>query len=203
MSFWINITSGRGPEECCLFVKNILSVFLNFCIKHNVKTEILTLEKSEKNNYRSVLISVESDNLELFEKEWIGTFQWIKKSPYRLNHKRKNWFISIDIIKVPEKNNFNTDDIQIESMRSTGAGGQNVNKTDSAIRIKHKPTGITVIAREERSQQQNKRLALSRLNIAIEGLNNNKDKNSKKQVWNTHNELIRGNPKITFTEDDF
>ncbi|RZL30914.1 MAG: peptide chain release factor H, partial [Pedobacter sp.] len=114
------------------------------------------------------------------------------------NHKRKNWFIGIDIIKSPEKNNFDLKDITIETMKSSGPGGQNVNKTDSAVRIKHLPTGIIVTAREERSQQQNKKLALSRLNIEIEKIEQTNNDKSKQQVWDAHNELIRGNPIKTF-----
>jgi peptide chain release factor len=203
MNYWINITSGRGPEECSLFVKKITPIIMDYCKKNNIKAEILSIENSDFNNYKSVLISVESDNLQQFSNDWNGTIQWICQSPYRINHKRKNWFIGIEFIKTPEKNNFDLNDIEIETMRSTGAGGQNVNKTDSAVRIKHIPSGITVIAREERSQQRNKKLAFSRLNIALENQEKQSKDKSKQNVWDSHNELIRGNPIKTYKGIEF
>lgn len=198
MKYWLNITSGRGPEECCLFVKKIIPLITQYCEENQVTYKVLDYELSEFNNYKSALISVENDSLDKLINDWQGSLQWICESPYRKNHKRKNWFIGIDIIKSPEKNNFDLKDITIETMKSSGPGGQNVNKTDSAVRIKHLPTGIIVTAREERSQHQNKKLALSRLNIEIEKIEKiNKDK-SKQQVWDSHNELMRGNPIKTF-----
>lgn len=194
MKYWLNITSGRGPEECCLFVKNITFAIMGFCKKHSINAEIISYEYSDKNNYKSVLISVENDDSELLINEWKGTVQWICESPYRKNHKRKNWFIGIEIIKPPEVNYFDINDIVIETMRSSGPGGQNINKTDSAVRIKHIPSGMTVTAREEKSQQQNKKLAISRLNLILEYISKQSKDKSKQQVWDAHNELIRGNP---------
>ncbi len=94
-------------------------------------------------------------------------------------------------------------DLVFESFHSSGPGGQNVNKLETAVRVKHKPTGITTVAQEERSQYQNKKLALARLVISLK---NYEDKNIgkvKQELWNQHNKLERGNPIRSFLEFPF
>ena len=94
-------------------------------------------------------------------------------------------------------------EFEFKAVRSSGSGGQHVNKIESGVRIKHIPTGITVMAQEERSQAQNKKLALARLN---QSLNNHylqlKDK-AQQERWTLHYQLERGNPSRTFKGEKF
>ncbi len=98
---------------------------------------------------------------------------------------------------------FSQTDLRIETMRSSGPGGQHTNKTESAVRITHSPTGISVIAKEERSQYMNRRLALARIHAMIADSNNQDQKREEKKRWQYHNELERGSPSRTFQGEEF
>jgi peptide chain release factor len=201
MKKWIQITSGRGPEECCIFISKLLPVIKKEAENLNLKSEVLEIEKSDSHNIKSVLFAIEGENINIFRNEWEGTLKWISESNIRKNHKRKNWFISVIFLDVPEDTIFDSKDIKIETMRSSGKGGQNVNKLETAVRITHLPTGLSTTAREERAQLMNKKLALARLKILINERNNHGKKIFEKKSWQYHNTLERGNEKKVFTGD--
>lgn len=198
---WLHISSGRGPEECNIAVKGILNIIINEAKNKNIEYELLEFEESDSGLF-SALLSVGDDN---FAKSWTGPIKWICKSPVRKNWPRKNWFISISMIKEPEKTNItiNEKDIIFSHMRSQGPGGQNVNKTSSAIRLEHIPTGIIIKTQEERSQHQNKRLALAKLYMILEDANIEKEKTFEKFLWTHHNNIMRGNPIKVFSGIEF
>ncbi len=106
---------------------------------------------------RSALVSLDGDNAWALSESWCGTIQWICPSPYRPHHGRKNWFLGIGRFTADEKEQ--SDAIRYETLRSSGPGGQHVNKTDSAVRATHLASGISVKVQSERSQHANKRLA--------------------------------------------
>lgn len=192
---WIQISSGKGPDECELSVSLFLKSYMNECANKGIKTTIVdAVPGNISGNFKSVLLSLESqDNNEIYEC-LSGTILWVCKSPYRPNHKRKNWFINIEYFESSDKLSFCEKEVKFEAMRSSGPGGQNVNKVESAVRAVHLPTGLTVTASEERSQYMNKKLALGRLSNLIKARNAEDSSNHKKTMWMQHNELERGNP---------
>lgn len=204
---WIQISSGRGPDECELAVSLFLKEFQKECTEKGINTRVLDAELgNKKGNFKSVLVSLDLDegstnvdNSSIIS----GTILWICKSPYRPNHKRKNWFINIEVFKPPEKLEFQEKDVRFESMRSSGPGGQNVNKVETAVRAFHLPTGFTVTASEERSQYMNKKLALTRLVALIKSKNHDGNENHKKDAWMQHNTLERGNPVRVYEGSSF
>lgn len=127
-------------------------------------------------------------------KEWEGTIQWIAQSPYRIYHKRKNWFIGVKSFSPPDMRNVNEKEISYQSLRASGPGGQHVNKTESAVRATHMPSGLSVTASDQRSQIQNKKLATERLLIKLSAWNIEQAMQKAQQNWNNHNNLQRGNP---------
>jgi peptide chain release factor len=192
---WIQISSGKGPDECELAVSLFLESYCDECGSKGIKFEVIdAVPGNIPGNLKSVLLSMEPQVSENANEIISGTVLWICKSPYRPNHKRKNWFINIEVFKSSEKLTFSEKDVRFEAMRSSGPGGQNVNKVETAVRALHLPTGLTVTASEERSQHMNKKLALCRLSNLIEARNNEDTENNKKSMWLQHNMLERGNP---------
>lgn len=201
---WIQISSGKGPVECELAVSLFLKAFENECNKNQIKINIIDAVPGEiSGNYKSVLLSLDCSEHQVIDNIKSGTVLWICKSPYRPNHKRKNWFINVDVFQIPDKLSFCEKDVRFESMRSSGPGGQNVNKVETAVRAIHLPTGLTATAREERSQYMNKKLALCRLSNLIREMNDSKFSVKKRNLWEQHNALERGNPIRIYKGKEF
>ncbi len=132
-----------------------------------------------------------------------GIIKWICPSPYRKNHKRKNWFISVKYFKEVIATEYSENDFKIETMRSGGPDGQNVNKVETAVRVTHIKSGLSDVGREERSQLQNRKLAISRILTLLTENDNDKKSILEKNVWMQHNELERGNPIRVYEGLDF
>lgn len=200
----IQITAGRGPAECTWVVAQVLKKVLEEAEEQQLEITLLQREVGQENGtVETATISVKGKNAATFAASWTGTIQWIGQSQFRKMHKRKNWFIGIFEIE-PQKNAvISENDIQYQAMRSSGAGGQHVNKVSSAIRATHLPTGIASVAMDSRSQHQNKKLATERLlkKLEDEMLQHLKDHVGKQ--WENQLNIQRGNPIRTFTGTDF
>ncbi|MBF0121764.1 MAG: peptide chain release factor H [Desulfobacterales bacterium] len=201
---WLQITSGRGPEECCWVVAKLFEHIAQKAESEGIKMiELEAIPGDKPKTFKSVLLALEGENAPLFAKKFEGTVQWIGKSMFRPNHKRKNWFVGINIFLPPIFSNWSENEFSIEKMRASGPGGQHVNKTESAIRITHIPTGISAFAREERSQYLNRKLALSRLYDLLDKKKHTEKKDAENDRWNKHNRLERGNPTRVYEGEDF
>lgn len=160
----IQITSGRGPLECQWVVAKVLKVFLEEAKDNNIDYEIIHRENGHENlTLKSVTIILKAKDLSEFLKTWLGSICWTGKSTFRKLHKRSNWFIGVFELEGLEKINFNEKDIQFQTTRSQGSGGQNVNKVNTAVRATHLPTGQSVFVQDSRSQLENKKLSIIRL----------------------------------------
>jgi peptide chain release factor len=192
---YVQITSGRGPAECCRVVALVLEKVLTQAKKLGLITEVIEREQGIINRTLfSAVISIEGDRTGDIIKEWEGTIQWIAQSPYRIYHKRKNWFIGIKSFSPPDVCSANEKEISYQSLRASGPGGQHVNKTESAVRATHIPSGLSVTASDQRSQIQNKKLATERLLIKLSVWNIEQATQKAQENWNNHNHLQRGNP---------
>ncbi|WP_108869202.1 peptide chain release factor H [Aquimarina aquimarini] len=200
----IQITAGRGPAECCWVVAKVLKYFLQEAQSIGVTYTILQREKGiENGTVQSASIRLEGKEVASFLKSWIGTIQWIGNSTFRKYHKRKNWFIAMYEVEQFYHDKVNEKDITYQAMRSSGPGGQHVNKVSSAIRAIHQPTGINVVAMDSRSQHQNKKIATKRLIEKIQEAELEKIKKSLATQWENHLAIQRGNPIRVFKGTDF
>lgn len=200
----IQITAGRGPAECTWVVAQVLKKVLDEAQEQDLETTLLQREVGEENGtIETATIAVKGNNADQFANSWIGTIQWIGQSQFRKMHKRKNWFIGIFEIEPQKNASISESDIQYQAMRSSGAGGQHVNKVSSAIRATHIPTGIAVVAMDSRSQHQNKKLATERLLKKLEGETLQQLKNHVEKQWENQLNIQRGNPVRVFSGSDF
>ena len=200
MRQWLQITSGRGPEECCWVVARVAEKILSEAAQNGLKAEVLeTTPGPYPKTFRSALFAIEGESgVNRFFKTWAGTVQWIGTSMFRPNHKRKNWFVGVELISPPAQNFWKKEDIKMERMKASGPGGQHVNKTESAVRLTHIPTGLSVIAKDERSQHLNQKLAYARLFQLMESHDKALQKKQEQENWQQHNTLERGNAVRVF-----
>lgn len=202
----IQITAGQGPAECNWVAAKVLKVLLKELLNCKINYTILQQEKGQENGtVQSATIQLSGDGklVDKFLKEWVGTIQWIGQSTFRKYHKRKNWFVGIFEIKQQQTVALQSHEIKYQAIRSSGPGGQHVNKVSSAIRAIHEPTGIQVVVMDTRSQHQNRKLAKQRLQLKVAKQNLEGLKASIKDQWENHQELERGNPVKVFTGSDF
>jgi len=200
----IQITSGRGSLECQWVVAKVLKAFLEEAKNNNIDYEIIHRENGDENlTLKSVTLLLKSKNVNEFLKNWLGSICWIGKSTFRKLHKRSNWFIGIFELEGLEKINFNEKDIQFQTTRSQGSGGQNVNKVNTAVRATHIPTGQSIFVQDTRSQLENKKLSIERLKEKVLEQNIIQLQKRMQETWNNHLQVQRGNPIRTFSGTDF
>ncbi|NER38078.1 MAG: peptide chain release factor H [Oscillatoria sp. SIO1A7] len=209
MNNYLQITSGRGPEECCWVVARLLDILTREATEAGIKVRLLEAIPSETpETLKSALLALEGEKSELenFLAGWTGTVQWIGSSPFRPKHKRKNWFVGVESLAAPEqieKIERSQKDLEWQTVRGSGPGGQHRNKTETAVRVVHKPTGLSAIAQEERSQSLNRKLALARLLQRLQQRQTEKENANRQQRWDLHNNLERGNPTRIYIGQKF
>lgn len=198
----LQLSAGQGPLECARAVSLALKKLQSDCESMGYNIDILEFEDSEGIDcIKSVLVKISGNKVDVLADSWDGVMLWSCTSPFRPKHKRKNWFFSGKVYQL-ESTQFD-DDIHFQTCRSSGAGGQHVNTTDSAVKATHVATGLSVRVESQRSQHANKRMAITLLMKKLADQNTLQQTQQGKDRWSQHQSLERGNPKRVFKGEKF
>lgn len=205
MRCWMQLSAGRGPLECSWVVARLARFLILHAKNCGFSADVLeSVVGPRPDTFRSVLIAVNGDeNLTEFVGGWEGTVKWTGTSIFRPTHKRKNWFVSVTVFDPVDMDGVEPMDIRVETMRSSGPGGQHANKTESAVRVTDKVSGLSAVSQEERSQHLNRKLALARLQKVMEDNAMKHQKRFEQSCWRQHNALERGNAVHEFVGKSF
>ncbi|MDD5729432.1 MAG: peptide chain release factor 2 [Victivallales bacterium] len=193
---FVSIHAGAGGTESCDWANMLLRMYRRWFERRNWKDEIVELQPGEEAGVKSVTLRVQGEFAYGYAKAEKGVHRLVRISPFDSGARRHTSFASVDTF--PELNDdieieIDEEDLRVDTYRSSGAGGQHVNTTDSAIRITHLPTGIVVSCQNERSQHKNRATAMSMLKAKLYQLQEEKRRREADELRGVKTEMGWGN----------
>lgn len=187
----LHVSAGQGPDECAWVVARLVDAFVREAAAAGLGCAPV---EPVAGPCASALLAVSGAGSAAFAEARCGTVRWIGNSPLRPAHRRRNWFVGVarvdEAAAVP---GLDDADIRYQAIRASGPGGQHVNKTDSAVRATHLPTGLSAFSQDQRSQHANRRIARLKLAMLFEERRHRAAADGRRAAWSRNHALERGN----------
>jgi peptide chain release factor 2 len=192
---YLSVNAGAGGTESCDWAQMLVRMYSRYCERAGYEVSVMDMQRGEEAGIKSATLQISGAYAYGYLKGERGVHRLVRISPFDSNKRRHTSFVACDVVaEIDESIKIEIDEkeLRIDTFRSSGAGGQHVNKTDSAIRIVHIPTGIVVSCQAERSQHSNRDKAMKMLTARLYELERDKQNKEMEKFYGDKGEIAWG-----------